>query len=78
MSEPNSVPVSALETRIEELEIRLAHLDYALQGQGEELLHLQQTTTLLSRQLHEIGERLRALADGPTGDPSDEPPPPHY
>jgi len=67
-----------METRIEELEIRLAHLEYALQSQGEELLHLQQTNTLLARQVRELGERLRALADAPGSDPAAEPPPPHY
>jgi len=71
-------PLGAMETRIEELEIRLAHLEYALQSQGEELLHLQQTNTLLARQVRELGERLRALADAPGSDPAAEPPPPHY
>jgi SlyX protein len=78
VSESNPAPVPELEARIEELEIRLTHLEYALQGQGEELLHLQQTNTLLAHQLRELGERLRALSDAPSGDPSAEPPPPHY
>ncbi|TVP85807.1 MAG: SlyX family protein [Thioalkalivibrio sp.] len=67
-----------MEARVEELEIRLAHLDYALQSQGEELLHLQQTNNVLTQQLRELAERLRALADAPSGDPAAEPPPPHY
>lgn len=71
-------PVDGLEARVEELEVRLAHLDYALQSQGEELLHLQQTNTLLTQQLRELAERLRALAEAASGDPSLEPPPPHY
>lgn len=78
MSTPNPEPLGALETRVEELEIRLAHLEYALQSQGEELLHQQQTNTLLTRQVRELGERLRALTDAPDSDPAAEPPPPHY
>ena len=78
MSAANPEPLAALEARIEELEIRLAHLEYALQNQGEELLHQQQTNTLLARQVRELGERLRALADAPDSDPAAEPPPPHY
>jgi SlyX protein len=71
-------PLGAMESRVEELEIRLAHLEYALQSQGEELLHLQQTNTQLARQVRELGERLRALGDAPGSDPAAEPPPPHY
>ena len=78
MSNANSRPTGELEARVEELEIRLAHLEYALQSQGEELLHLQQTNGLLAQQLRELAERLRLLADAPSGDPAAEPPPPHY
>lgn len=78
MSNPAPEPMKALEARTEELEIRLAHLEYALQNQGEELLRLQQSNTLLVRQVRELGDRLRALADAPASDPATEPPPPHY
>jgi len=78
VSAANPEPLAALEARIEELEIRLAHLEYALQSQGEELLHQQQTNTLLARQVRELGERLRGLAEAPGSDPAAEPPPPHY
>lgn len=70
---------AALERRIEELEIRNAHQEYALQGLGEELVHLQQANTQLTRQLLALSERLAALdTGGPGGDPGAEPPPPHY
>lgn len=78
MNETGSRPPGELEARVEELEIRLAHLEYALQSQGTELLHLQQTNSRLSQQLRELAERLRLLADAPSGDPAAEPPPPHY
>ena len=67
-----------LESRIEELEIRIAHQDYTLQIQGEELLHLQQSNQSLLRQLQELAERVRALAAASPSNPADEPPPPHY
>jgi len=78
MNPPEGQSVMELERRIEELEIRIAHQEYALQGQGEELLHLQQANTRLTRQLLELSERVQALAAQPAGDPADEPPPPHY
>ncbi|AHE97982.1 SlyX family protein [Thioalkalivibrio paradoxus] len=64
--------------RIEELEIRAAHQEYALEQQGQELLRLQQANTLLTRRLQELADRVQALADRPAADPADEPPPPHY
>jgi SlyX protein len=68
----------ALANRIEELEIRSAHQEYALQTQSEELLHLQQANTRLTRQLQELSARVQALAEQPASDPANEPPPPHY
>jgi SlyX protein len=67
-----------LESRIEELEIRNAHLEYALQSQEEALLRLQQENQALLRQLRELSERVQALAAQPSANPADEPPPPHY
>jgi len=78
VSHPGTDPIAALQARAEELEIRLAHMEYALQSQGEEVLRLQQSNTLLARQVRELGDRLRALADAPASDPAAEPPPPHY
>lgn len=78
MSAPESDMASQLQRRIEELEIRLTHQEYALQRQGEELLHLQQLTTRMSRQLADVAERLQALAAAPLTHPASEPPPPHY
>jgi SlyX protein len=66
------------EARIEELEIRIAHLEYALQGQDEALLRLQQEHQAVLRQLRELVERVQALAAAPSANPADEPPPPHY
>jgi SlyX protein len=71
-------PGMELVNRIEELEIRIAHQEYTLQAQEEELLHLQQASTRLARQLQQLSERVQALARQPVIDPADEPPPPHY
>nr|WP_296749099.1 SlyX family protein [Thioalkalivibrio sp.] len=78
MNLPEGESAMELGRRIEELEIRIAHQEYALQGQSEELLHLQQANTRLTRQLLELSERVQALATQPASDPADEPPPPHY
>lgn len=80
MSAPERDTRMELERRIEELEIRISHQEYTLQSQGEELLHLQQANIRLSRQVQELLERVRALADqsSSSGDPANEPPPPHY
>jgi SlyX protein len=67
-----------LESRIDELEIRGAHLEYTLQSQDEALLRLQQENQMLARQLRELSERVQAMATQPSVDPADEPPPPHY
>ncbi len=67
-----------LESRIEELEIRNAHLEYTLQSQDEALLRLQHENQVLARQLRELSERVQALAAQPSVNPADEPPPPHY
>ena len=67
-----------LESRIEELEIRNAHLEYALQSQEQALLRLQQENQELVRQLRGLSERVQALAAQPSVNPADEPPPPHY
>ncbi|AGA33771.1 SlyX family protein [Thioalkalivibrio nitratireducens DSM 14787] len=69
---------SELQHRIEELEIRMAHQEYALEQQGEELRLLQQTNARLLRQLQELVDRVQALVDRPAADPAGEPPPPHY
>lgn len=67
-----------LEARVVELETRLAFQEHAVSGLSDALaearLELARNEALLRRALDE----LRASRPGITGDPADEPPPPHY
>lgn len=69
---------SGLEARVVELETRLAFQEHAVSELSDALaearLELSRNEALLRRALDE----LRASRPGITGDPADEPPPPHY
>jgi SlyX protein len=69
---------TVLEARVVELETRLAFQEQALAELSDALaearLELSRNEVLLRRAL----EELRASRPGLTGDPADEPPPPHY
>ena len=66
------------EARVVELETRLAFQEQAMSELSDALaetrLELARNDALLRRAL----EELRADRPGLTGDPADEPPPPHY
>ncbi|MGY1457681.1 MULTISPECIES: SlyX family protein [unclassified Luteimonas] len=69
---------SDIEARVVELETRLAFQEQALAELNDALaearMELSRNDVLLRRAL----EELRADRPGPTGNPADEPPPPHY
>lgn len=69
---------SGLESRVVELETRLAFQEQAMAELSDALADARQelarNETLLRRALDE----LRASRPGVAGDPADEPPPPHY
>ncbi|MGY0612356.1 MULTISPECIES: SlyX family protein [unclassified Luteimonas] len=69
---------SGLESRVVELETRLAFQEHALSELSDALAdarrELSRNDALLRRALDE----LHANRPGVTGDPADEPPPPHY
>jgi len=69
---------SGLEARVVELETRLAFQEQAMAELSDALaearLELTRNDALLRRALDE----LRASRPALTGDPADEPPPPHY
>lgn len=69
---------TGLEARVDELETRLAFQEQALAELSDALadarMELSRNDVLLRRALDE----LRANRPGITGDPADEPPPPHY
>lgn len=66
------------ESRITELETRLAFQEQALQELSDALaaarLQAERTSALLRRVLAELAQ----VRGGAAGDPADEPPPPHY
>lgn len=69
---------ATLEARVVELETRLAFQEQAVAELSDALaearIELSRNDALLRRALDE----LRASRPGVTGDPADEPPPPHY
>ena len=69
---------AGLEARVDELETRLAFQEQAMAELSDALadarMELSRNDVLLRRAL----EELRANRPGITGDPADEPPPPHY
>jgi SlyX protein len=67
-----------LEDRIVELEIRLAHQDDTLQTLNRLVIEQQQVIEQLQFQMENLRLRLAELLQAPAGDPSQEPPPPHY
>ena len=70
--------MGGVESRVVELETRLAFQEQAMAELSDALadarMELSRNDVLLRRAL----EELRANRPGITGDPADEPPPPHY
>ena len=66
------------DARIDELEMRLAHQDQALQELGDELYRQQRQVAQLETAVRQLAERLVPGEGEPaTGTPADEVPP-HY
>ncbi|WP_019562587.1 SlyX family protein [Thioalkalivibrio sp. ALMg13-2] len=68
----------ALQKRIEDLEIRLAHQEYTQEEQARVQLELQQANTELRQQVQWLRARMRDLEEHGGGPEGAEPPPPHY
>lgn len=66
------------ETRIVELETRLAFQDHTLQALNDVVTRQQQQIEVLVREVQALNDRLRAAAPSPVGPLEDEKPPPHY
>ena len=70
--------VQSLTTRIDELEIRLAHQDQTIEDLSETIARQWKEMEALSRQLAKFGDRLHIVEEN-AGEPAPtEPPPPHY
>ena len=68
-------PMSTLETRIDELEMRIAHQDQTLSDLNDVITAQWKKIEMLERQLQRFGEELDALE---AGDAPDHQKPPHY
>ena len=67
-----------LEHRIESIEVRLMHIEAALDEMTRALLQQEQLTRTQAETIERIQEQLRGLAGTYPGSPEAEPPPPHY
>lgn len=64
---------------VEELQIRLAHQELAIEALNEALARQDRLLLDLRAEIRSLHERLQALKPSPLGDdPAAEPPPPHY
>jgi SlyX protein len=68
----------AMESRIQELEIRIAFQDDLLASLNEQVHAAHQQIALLRSELTAMRERVEGMKEGVAGDPAQEPPPPHY
>ena len=67
-----------LEDRIDALEVRLMHLDAALDEMTRTLLSQEAQLRQQADTIRQLETLVRGLADAGTGDPGKDPPPPHY
>ena len=78
----NDLQPPPLERRLIELETRLSFQEHALSEVSDALAAARAESThnalLLHRALEDLGQLRGALAADLTGDPGNEPPPPHY
>jgi uncharacterized coiled-coil protein SlyX len=78
MKRPDS-PAATDNSRIDELEARLAQQDHSILELSDEIYRQQRDIAQLERKLRELGDRVKALAD-PTGSAqgAQDERPPHY
>ena len=67
-----------METRIVELETRVAFQEHTLQELNTVVVRQQQELLALRRELEALRAQVRALAPAPVADRGEETPPPHY
>lgn len=65
--------------QLEDLQVRLAHHELALETLNETVVRQDRLIAELREELRRVQQQLRDLRPSPLdGDPSAEPPPPHY
>ena len=67
-----------LDDRIDALEVRLMHLDAALDEMTRTLLSQESQLRQQADTIRRLETLVKGLADAGTNDPGKEPPPPHY
>ena len=67
-----------MESRIVELETRLAFQEHTLQELNSVVTRQQQEILQLTREIESLKAQIRALAPALVAGHGDEPPPPHY
>lgn len=66
------------DSRVVELETRLAFQEHTLQALNDVVIRQQQQIEMLVREIQALKDRMRAAAPSPVGPLEDEKPPPHY
>jgi SlyX protein len=61
-----------------ELQVRLAYQDDIIDGLNEQVANLNQQMDVLQKQMQYLVRSVRTIADGDSGAPSANEPPPHY
>ncbi|MGM0593839.1 MAG: SlyX family protein [Pseudomonadota bacterium] len=67
-----------MESRIDDLEIRSAHLEAEQEQLTHQLLEQQKTIDALRSEIDLLKSLLREISPSAVGPSADEPPPPHY
>ncbi len=73
-----SESLNALEDRVVEVEIRVAHQDAAIETLTQTLLEKDQLLRELRTQLETLEQQMRLSTEGNVADEAEETPPPHY
>jgi len=69
---------TSIEARLETLETLVTHQEQAIEDLNATITRQWDELAALKRQLGNMGERLREIADNPALTEPPEPPPPHY
>ncbi len=68
----------AYETRIEELEIRVAHQESQIEELNKALFDHWRLIDELTKKLKHLNDKVSMIDERVPSNPGDEPPPPHY
>jgi SlyX protein len=78
MQPTSNTEAGELDARVEKLEIRAAYQDQVVEDLNKTITAQWARIESLALQIKRLVDRLQQVEHGGTGDPADEPPPPHY